>query len=74
MTGPGAQSCVRLSSFGVWMVDPDCGVPFGFNLKQTNSAALPPTNMTTDRGSLQKEIHLPGTFPQVPCWLEEGYP
>ena len=29
--------------------------------------------MATDRGSLQKEMTLPGTSPQVPCWLEEGY-
>ena len=28
---------------------------------------LPLTNMATDRGSLQKEIKLPGTSPQVPC-------
>ena len=27
---------------------------------------LPPTNMATDRGSLQKEMNLPGTSPQVP--------
>ena len=28
-------------------------------------ATLPPTNMATDWGSLQKEINLPGTSPQV---------
>ena len=30
-------------------------------------ATLLPTNRATDRGSLQKDIHLPGTSPQVPC-------
>ena len=34
----------------------------------------PPSHvaMATERGSLQREIDLPGASPQVPCWLEEG--
>ena len=37
------------------------------NLSREQSITLPPTNMATDRGSLQKEMNLPGTSPQVPC-------
>ena len=33
---------------------------------------LSTNNRATDRGSLQKELHFPGTSPQVPCLLEEG--
>ena len=32
----------------------------------------PPTNMATERGSLQEEIYLPGTSPQVSCSLADN--
>ena len=35
------------------------------NTKQSITPS--PTNMASDTGSFQKEIHLLGTLPQVPC-------
>ena len=51
-----------------------CGPLFSRESPRFQLPSLPLTHfaMATDRGSLQKDIYLPGTSPQVPCWLEEG--
>ena len=58
----------------VFFGDPPKWLVFLFCLVPTKTGTLTPTNMAPDRGSLQKEIDLPGTLPQMLCFWEEGYP